>query len=106
VTRLVTDQEKPEKFPGAKLVPGISRVNEICQHSDSGIAKVPGTGLAPGWEAGLLASRLVAAGAWHLLRGRTCCVDKICQHSDFGIAMVLGTMLGGCAQMQRDWGLG
>jgi hypothetical protein len=72
VTRLVTDQEKSEKFPGAKLVPGISRVNEICQHSDSGIAKVPGTGLG-GWFASIQAcrSRCLAPAAWtHLLRGQ------------------------------------
>ena len=69
---------------------GTGRVDEICQHFDSVIAKVPGTGLgaadswfasirarpqrclAPVWEAGLLASRPLAAGAWHRVGGLIC----------------------------------
>jgi hypothetical protein len=65
VTRLVTGREKSKKFPGTQLVPGTGRVDEICQHSDSGIAKVPGTGR----------------------------VDEICQHSDSGVAKVPSTGL-------------
>jgi hypothetical protein len=52
VTRLVTDREKSKKFRALNwcLAPGkgagcTGRVDEICQHSDSGIAMVPGTGL-------------------------------------------------------------
>ena len=33
---------------------GTGRVDEICQHSESGIAKVPGTGLG-GWFASIQA---------------------------------------------------
>ena len=44
-------------------MPGTGREGEICQHFDSGIAKVPGTG-----------------------RG-----GEICQHFDSGIAKVPGT---------------
>ena len=44
VTRLVTDLKNHEKFSTRQLVPGTGREGEICQHFDSGIAKVPGTG--------------------------------------------------------------
>ena len=50
VTRLVTDQEKSKKLSATQLVPG------------TGLGGfVPGAGLclAPGWAAGLLASRCV-----------------------------------------------
>ena len=49
VTRLVTDQEKSKKISGHSTGAwhrvGTGSVDEICQHFDSGIAKVPGTGL-------------------------------------------------------------
>ena len=70
VTRLVTDQEKPEKFPGAKLVPGTGLAPDVWTR----FASIPTRGsqrcLAPGWGADLLASGLVAAGAWHRTCGR------------------------------------
>jgi hypothetical protein len=54
-------------------VPGTGREDEICQHFDSGIAKVPGNGR----------------------RGGTGRGGEICQHSDPGIAKVPGTGRGG-----------
>ena len=68
VTRLVTDLENFEKFSGTQLVPGTGRVDEICQHFDSGIAKVPGTGLG----ADLQASGHGRKGAWHRVGGLVC----------------------------------
>jgi len=53
VTRLVTDQEKSEKFPGAKLVPGTGLAPDVWTRFASIptrgsqrclVAKVPGTG--------------------------------------------------------------
>jgi hypothetical protein len=44
------------------FVPGTGRVNEICQHSDPGISKVPGTGLG-GWFASI--QERFAKGSWH-----------------------------------------
>ena len=43
MTRLVTDLKNFEKFSTRQPVPGTGRGDEICQHFDSGIAKVPGT---------------------------------------------------------------
>ena len=43
VTRVVTNQEKSKKFSTRQPVPGTGGVDEICQHFDSGYAKVPGT---------------------------------------------------------------
>ena len=83
MTRLVTDLEKSKKFPGTQLVPGTGRVDEICQHSDSGIAKVPGT-----WVRG----RDLPAFRFRIAKvPGTGCRDEICQHSDPGIAKVPGT---------------
>ena len=61
-------------------MPGTGRVDEICQHFDSGIAKVPGTGLA---------FRLGdCKGAWHRVGG------LICKHPGT-VAKVPGTGLEG-----------
>jgi hypothetical protein len=51
VTRLVTDQEKSEKFPGAKLVPGTGLAPDVWTR----FASIPILGsqwcLAPSWGA-------------------------------------------------------
>jgi hypothetical protein len=55
VTRLVTDQEKSEKFSTRHLVPGTSRVDEICQHFDSGFSTGAWHRVGGGWFASIRA---------------------------------------------------